>query len=149
MSTMVIATRTLFTRLPSMNATGTSYITMDMYGSVLHAHLKNLWDFVRAHSERGTSLPLPSYVFVAFTNPAMAHPKSRHPDLTSRVMIHCIGALAVYKLAAVVNSDTNPISDEELACLATILDIESGDVELCLHQPGTIELVVMASLAFR
>src|SRR6266404_7374976 len=145
---MVSATRTLFTLLSSKAASGTSDITMETYGSVLQVHLKNLWGFMREHSERGTSLPLPSYVFVAFANPAMAHPKSRHPDLTSRVMIHCIGALAVYKLAAVVNSCTDPISDEELACLATILDIESGDVELCLRQPGTIELVVMASLAF-
>src|SRR6266404_8598950 len=145
---MVSARATLFRLLPSKAASGTSEITREMYGSVLQAYLKNLWDFMRDHNERGISLPLPSYVCVAFTNPAMAHPKSRHSDLTSRVTIHCIRALVVYKLATVVNSRTDPISDEELVCLTTILDIESSDVELCLRRPGTIELVVMASLSF-
>src|SRR6266404_7131203 len=145
---MVSATRTLFTLLSSKAASGTSDITMETYGSVLQVHLKNLWGFMREHSERGTSLPLPSYVFVAFTNPAMAHPESRHSDLTSHVMIHCIRALVVNKLVVLVNSRTGLISDEELACLATILHIESGDVDLCLRHPDTIKLVVMASLAF-
>src|SRR6266404_6330403 len=145
---MVSARATLFRLLPSKAASGTSEITREMYGSVLQAYLKNLWDFMRDHNERGISLPLPSYVCVAFTNPAMAHPKPRHSDLTSRVMIHCIRALVVNKLAAVVNSRTDPIGDDELACIATVLDLESSDVELCLRQPGTIELVVMTSLAF-
>src|SRR6266404_1811856 len=145
---MVSASHTLFQLLPSQAASGTPEITRETYGSVLQAYLKSLWDFMREHNERGTSLPLPSYVYVAFTNPAMAHPKPRHSDLTCRVMIHCIRALVVNKLAAVVNSRTDPIGDEELACLAAILDLQSSDVELCLRQPGTIELVVMASLAF-
>src|SRR6266404_6349937 len=119
---MVSGTRTLFQLLPSKAASGTSDITRETYGSVLQAYLKDVWDVIREHNERGTSLPLPTYVCVAFANTAMAHPKSHHSDLTSRVMIHCIRALVVYKLAAVVNTRTDPISDEELACLVAILD---------------------------
>src|SRR6266404_3166646 len=145
---MVSVRVALFRLSLSKAASGTSDITRETYGSVLQAYLKNLWEFMRENNERGTSLPLPSYVCVAFTNPAMAHPKSRHSDFTSRVTIHCIRALVVNKLAAVFNSRTDPISDEELACVVTILGLQSSDVELCLRQPGTIELVVMASLAF-
>src|SRR6266404_9425544 len=145
---MVSVRVALFRLSLSKAASGTSDITRETYGSVLQAYLKNLWEFMRENNERGTSLPLPSYVCVAFTNPAMAHPKSRHSDFTSRVTIHCIRALVVNKLAAVFNSRTDPISDEELACVVTILGLQSSDVELCLRQSGTIELVVMASLAF-
>src|SRR5882762_5924067 len=115
---MVSATRTLFLLLPSKAVSETSDITRETYGSVLQGYLKNLWDFMREHRGHGTSSPLPTYVCVAFTNPAMAHPKSRHSDLTSRMTIHCIRALVVYKLTAIVNSRTDPISDEELVCLS-------------------------------
>jgi len=53
----------------------------------------------------------------------------------------------VNKLVTDINSRNVPACDVELACLSAILGTQSDDVRLCLRQPGTIQLVNLASLA--
>ena len=71
-------------------------------------------------------------------------------DLTTQAIWGCVGALVVTKLVTVLKlkQPTTPGGDWEHACLATILGTESSDVRHCLSQPGTVELVNMASIAF-
>jgi hypothetical protein len=71
-------------------------------------------------------------------------------DLTTQVIGRCVGALVVAKLTKdlKLKPPTAPASDWEHTCLATIFGTESRDVRHCLNQPGTVELVNMASTAF-
>jgi len=110
--------------------------------------MENLWDFTREYNERGSSVPLPSYVSVAFTNPEMTRRIREQRDLAVRVRGRCVEALIINKLAADFNSRNVPVSNVDLACLSALLGTESHDMRLCLGQPGTIELVNLASLAF-
>ncbi len=125
---------------------GPSYLTRKNGWGISHVYLKNLWEFLRKFNECGSSSPLPSYVRAAFTNPEMAHPKIRDTDVAAHMMVHCIGALVVNKLAADIKSRNDTVTNEELACLSTILGIQCRDVELCISQPGAIELANMISL---
>ncbi|KAI9467265.1 hypothetical protein BJY52DRAFT_1237405 [Lactarius psammicola] len=127
---------------------GISYLTAEMYSSVSRICLESLWSFTRAYNELENSEPLPSYVCIAFANPEMARRIRPEGDLAAREIGRCVVALVVNKLAADITSRTGPVGAEELACLSAILGTGHHDVELCLHQPGTIELVNMASLAF-
>ncbi|KAI9457962.1 hypothetical protein BJY52DRAFT_445933 [Lactarius psammicola] len=118
-----------------------------MYRSVLHVWMKNLWDFTREYNKPQNSVPLPSYIRIAFTNPGMTRRIHKEHDFAVRVIGHCVEALVVNKLAADIGLRNVPVSDNELACLSTILGTATDDVRLCLGQPGTIELVNLASLA--
>ena len=69
-------------------------------------------------------------------------------DFAALVIRHCVGALVVNKLAADISSRKVAVGDPELACLSSILDSESRDVRLCLTEPGTVDLVNAAFLAF-
>ncbi len=109
--------------------------------------MKNLWHFTRESNEAENSVPLPSYVCIAFTNPEMTRRICNHRDPAVRVIGRCIGALVVSKLTFDAMLHTVPVSDADLACLSAILGTESHDVWHCLSQPGTIELVNLASLA--
>ncbi|KAH9059675.1 hypothetical protein EDB87DRAFT_754432 [Lactarius vividus] len=109
--------------------------------------LKGMWNLVRASNERRNSMPLPPYVYGAFTNPEMTRRIHQATDLTASVIGRCVEALVVNKLAVDINSRNVPVSDDELKCLSAILGTESHDVRLCLSQSGTIELVNLASLA--
>ncbi len=109
--------------------------------------MKNLWHFTREYNESGNSVPLPSYVCIAFTNPETTRRIREQRDLTVRVIGRCVEALVVNKLAADMNSRNVLVSNDELACLSAILSTESHDVRLCLSQPGTIELLNLASFA--
>ena len=111
-------------------------------------YLKNLWDFTREHNQRDNPLPIPSYVCIAFANLEIIHPKPHDTNFATHVMLHCIRAMVVNNVAANINSPTNLVGGGEPACLSTILGTESHVVDLCLSQPGTIELVNMISLAF-
>ncbi|KAI9447533.1 hypothetical protein H4582DRAFT_7863 [Lactarius indigo] len=124
---------------------GTSPPTAAIYRSVLRVWMVNLWQFTRDFNERGNSVPLPPYVRIAFTNQEMTRRIREERDPTIRVIGRCVEALVVNKLAADINSRNVPVTDDELACLSTILD--SNDVRFCLGRPGTIELVNIASLA--
>ncbi|KAH9002381.1 hypothetical protein EDB86DRAFT_3074161 [Lactarius hatsudake] len=126
---------------------GTTYLTTEMYSSFSRVFLKNLWSFTRAYNESArNSVPLPPYVRIAFANPEMIRRIRPEGDPASRVMGRCVGALVVNKLATDITSRTSSAGDEELACLSAVFGTESRDVELCLRQPGTVELVNMASL---
>ena len=122
-----------------------------MYQSVLRVWMNDLWYFTRECNQPGNSVPLPSYVCVAFTNPEMTRRLREERDLAVRGIGRCIGILIVNKLVADINSRNGPspiYRDDELACLSTILGTESHEASLCLSQPGTIELVNLASLAW-
>ncbi len=116
-----------------------------MYRGVLRVWMKNLWHFTREYNESGNSVPLPSYVCIAFTNPETTRRIREQCDLAVRVIGRCVEALVVNKLAADMNSRNVLVSNDELAYLSAILGTESHDVRLCLSQPGTIELLNLAS----
>ena len=92
-------------------------------------------------------VPLPSSVYVAFTNQEMIHRIRKQRNLASRTIGRCIEAMVVNKLTADINSRHIPANDEELACLSAILSTQTLDVRLSLSRPGTIELLNMAFLA--
>ncbi len=120
-----------------------------MYRNILRERMKNLWHFTREYSERGSSVPLPSYVCIAFTNPEMTRRIREEQDLTVRVIGRCVEALVVNKLAADINSRdvSESVTDDELACLSAILGSKSDDVMLWLDHPGAIEFTNMVFLA--
>jgi len=109
--------------------------------------MKNLWDFTREYNERGNSVPLPSYVFIAFTNPEMTRRIRKPSDLTVRVIGRCVEALVINKLAADIKSRDVSVSNDELACLSAILSTKSDDVMVLLNHPGAIEFTNMVFLA--
>jgi hypothetical protein len=113
--------------------------------SVLRMWMNNLWDLTRECNEPGNSVALPSCVSIAFTNPELSR-RIRQADHAAYLVGQCIAALVVNKLTSDAMSQT--VGDVELACLSAILDIDSHEVRLSLSQPGTIQLVNLASLAF-
>src|ERR1700744_1545644 len=118
-----------------------------MYLSVLRLWMKNLWHFAREYNERGDSVPLPSYICIAFTNPELTRRIRKQHDLAVRVIGRCVEALVINKLAADLNSRNLPVNHEELACLSAILGTKSDDVMLLLSRPGAIEFTNMVFLA--
>ena len=116
-----------------------------MYSIVLRVWMKNLWYCTKGCTEARKSLP--SYVCVAFTNPEMSRRIHEDRDLAVRAIGRCVEALVVNKLAADINSRSAPASNDELACLSTILGTKSDDVTLLLRHPGAIEFTNMVFLA--
>ncbi|KAN0133856.1 hypothetical protein V8E53_008351 [Lactarius tabidus] len=125
---------------------GTLPFVSDMSKSAL-MWMKNLWQFIRESNGHGNSVPLPSSFCIAFTNPEMARRIHQRSVLVTRVIGRCVGALIVNKLAGDLKSRVSLASDRELAYLSALLGTESREVMLCLSQPGTVEVVNMASLA--
>jgi len=109
--------------------------------------LKGLWHFGQAFNQLGNSVPLPSYVRIAFTNPEMTRRIREQRDLTVHVIGRCVEALVVNKLASDIKSRDVPVSDDELECLSAILDSKSHDVMVLLNHPGAIEFTNMVFLA--
>jgi hypothetical protein len=118
-----------------------------MYRTGLSTYMKNIWHFTRAYHERGNSVPLPSYVLIALTNPEMTRRIREQRDPAVHVIGHCVEALVVNKLAVDINSRTDPITNVELECLSAIVGIKSDDVMHLLSHPGAIEFTNMAFLA--
>lgn len=119
-----------------------------MYMDALRGWMKNLWDFTRERVGRKNSVFLPSYVWIAFSNPEVTRRIRETHDPAIRMIGHCVEALVVNKLAADIDSRNVLFNNAELACLSTILGAESHDVELLLSQPGTVALMNMLSLTF-
>jgi hypothetical protein len=109
--------------------------------------LNSLWNFVKVSNERGNSAPLPSYVYVAYTNSVMTQDIREHDDLTVRVTGRCVGALVASKLAADINSGDASIGDDELACISAILSTTIDNVASLLHHPGVFGLTNIVFLA--
>jgi hypothetical protein len=111
--------------------------------------MENLWYSTREYNERGNSLPLPSYVRIAFTNPEMTRRIREECDFAVRVTGRCVEALVVSKLTTNINSGNVPVSDDdsELACLSAILGSKTRDVMLLLEHPGAVEFTNMIFLA--
>ena len=120
-----------------------------MHKGILRVWMKNLWDFTRERIEGGNLVPLPSYIYGAFSNPEMTRRIHKDTDVTTGVIGRCIGALVVNKLAADINSRSNAqvtVDEDELACLSSILGTKSDDVMLLLRHPGAIEFTNMVFL---
>jgi hypothetical protein len=126
---------------------GTSSLTPETYRTALHVWTKKLWDFTRGYSEPASAAPLPSYLYIVFTNPEMSRRIHKQPDLTVHAIGRCIGALVVNKLSEDIKSRNCPVSNDQLACLSAILGTESRDVMLLLSCPGAIEFTNMVFLA--
>jgi hypothetical protein len=118
-----------------------------MYRSILRSWMKNLWSFTREYNERGNAAPLPSYVFIAFTNPEMTRRIREEGDLAVRVIGRCVEALVVNKLAVDIKSRRIPANNDELACLSAILGTKSDNVKLLLNHLGAIEFTNLVFLA--
>ena len=124
-----------------------------MYRSNLRLWMKNLWRFTKACNEPGDSMPLPSYVCIAFGNPEMTHRIREERDLAVRVIGRCVEAFVVNKLATDIKSrrtlvsNDALVSNDELACLSAILGTKSEDVKVMLKYPGAIEFTNMVFLA--
>jgi hypothetical protein len=116
-----------------------------MYRSALRMWMKNLWHFTREYNAPWSSV-LPSYVYIAFTNPEMTRRIREERDLSVRVIGRCVEALVVNNLVANINVLVTG-NDDELACLSAILGTKSNDVELLLRNPGTIQFTNMVFLA--
>ena len=129
------------------NVSGSSGLTAERYMSLLSEWMKNLWNFTREYNEPESTVSLPSYVCVAFTNPEMSRRIRKQRDLAIHVTGRCVEVLIVNKLAADVNSRSVPIRNYELACLSAILGAQSDDVLLLLSRPGAIELTNLVFLA--
>ncbi|KAF8256975.1 hypothetical protein EI94DRAFT_1761550 [Lactarius quietus] len=125
----------------------TSTVMAEIYMALLHELMKNLWYFIGSYNECGSTVPLPSAVYVAFANPEMTCRIHKQHDLAVRAIGRCIGALVVNKLVADIKSPKVPASNVELESLSVILGTRHDDVRTCLSQPGTIELVNLACLA--
>jgi hypothetical protein len=116
--------------------------------SYLRICSKGLWNVGRVLNQLGDSVPLPSYICVAFSNPGMTRYLREQRDLAVRVMGCCAGSLVVNKFAADINSRSiPPVSDTELGCLPTILGTKSDDVMRLLGHRGVIEFTNMVFLA--
>ena len=118
-----------------------------MYRTVLRIWTKNLWYFTKGYNEGRNSVPLPSYVCVAFTNPEIHRRIHEERDLAVRAKGHCVEALVVNKLAADINSRNTPVSSDELACLSAILGTKNNDVTPLLRRTGAIEFTNMVFFA--
>lgn len=93
-------------------------------------------------------MPLPSHIFIAFTNPEMAHRIREERDLAICVMGRCVEALVVNKLADDIKSSRGLVGkDDELACLLAVLGTKSDDVELLSCHLGAIKFTKMVFLA--
>ncbi|KAH9059448.1 hypothetical protein EDB83DRAFT_2387839 [Lactarius deliciosus] len=114
-----------------------------MYRNVLHLWMKDLWHFTKEYNEPGNLDPLPSFVWIAFTNPEMTRRMREQRDLAVRVVGRCIEALVVNKLAADISRNTLVKNDERAACLSTIL---GTDVTFLLNHPGAIKFTNMIFL---
>ena len=118
-----------------------------MYRSNLRVWMENLWRFTKVCNERGDSVPLPSYVCIAFANPEMTRRIREERDLAVRVIGRCVEAFIVNKLAADIKSRRTPASNDELACLSAILGTKSKNVEVLLNHRNAIEFTNMVFLA--
>ena len=127
----------------------TSPLTEEVRTSCRWVCLKGLWYFGRAFNQLGNSMPLPS---VALTDPDpdpdMTRRISDQGDLAVHVIGRCVGALFVNKLAADINSRTEPIRNVELKCLSAILGIKCDDVMHLLRHPGAIEFMNIVFFAW-
>ena len=112
-----------------------------------HDCLKNLWRAVRAFIEFENSVPLPSFISVAFADPEMSRRICEQRDPYARSIRLCISALILRKIVTDLNSRADSMRDVELRCISAILNTNRHNVMLWLGHPGAIELAGMLSFA--
>ena len=118
-----------------------------MYRNILRLWMEGLWRFTKACNETGDSVPLPSYLCIAFASPEMTVRIREERDLTVRVIGRCVQALVVSKLTADIKSRNVPVNSHELACLSGILGTNCDNISALLDHPGAIEFTNMVFLA--
>ena len=129
---------------------GTSVLASDLRMGCLRVCLKGLWYCANAYHQSGASKPLPSHFPRTLSSPEIIRRIRDEEDPTSRVLGCCFRALVLAKLVADARSrpfSNVQIGGDELACLSTILDTKSDDVQYCFEVTGSIELASMVSLA--
>ncbi len=87
----------------------TSPLTEALRTSCWRVCLKGLWYFGRAFNRLGNSVPLPSYICIAFANPEIANSIGRSNDFVAHEIGRCVRALVVNTLAADTNSRNVPV----------------------------------------
>jgi hypothetical protein len=135
--------------LLQVHISGASPLTAKVRKSCLRMSLRSLWYCAKAYHQPDTK-PLPSYFPRTLASPGIIRRLQTEQDPISRVLGRCFGVLVATKLAPDIRSRTNSnvqISDDELACLSSILGTKSDDVKFCLERPGTIELASVVSVA--
>ena len=140
-----------FHKLLQMCITGTSPLPAEVRRSCLRMCLKSMWYCAEAYHQLGASKPLPSYFPRALASKEIVRRIHTERDPVSRVVGRCFCALVVMKLVADFRSraDSNvQISDDELVCISAILGTPDNDMTYWLKQPGAIELMNVAFLAF-
>lgn len=100
--------------------------------------LKGLWHLTKEYNERGNSMSLPSYVYVAFNDLEMTHYIRQKTDLATRMIGRCVEAFVVNKLTADIR--LHSASNAKLACLSAILGTRIDEVKLLLRHPHAIDL---------
>jgi hypothetical protein len=123
----------------------TSILDEKMRTKRLRACMKCLWSLGKAYNQLGSSRLLPSYFPNALAIPEITRCVRAEEDSDVRLTGCCFGVLIANKLAADLDSRTDPISHGEQACLSAILGIESREVGLLLRQPGAIALANIIS----
>jgi hypothetical protein len=126
----------------------TSILDEDKRKKRLRVCMNCLWYFGKAYNRLGSSQMLPSYFPDTLASPSIARCIRAEDDFGVRIIGRCFGALIVNKLAEDLESRTDPIREEELACLSTIVGTEPHDLSLLLLQPGAVALLNMISLTF-
>ena len=116
----------------------TSLRPEELRTSCLRMCLKGLWHLTKEYNERGNSMSLPSYVYVAFNDLEMTHYIRQKTDLATRMIGRCVEAFVVNKLTADIR--LHSASNAKLACLSAILGTRIDDVKLLLRHPHAIDL---------
>ncbi|KAH9053311.1 hypothetical protein EDB87DRAFT_1652133 [Lactarius vividus] len=138
--------RILLSRLYDLLKTCTaedSPLTEEVRTCYLRICLKGLWYVAQAFNKPGNSAPLLSYICIVFSDLEMASLIRKQGDHFIRVIGHCVGALVVNELATDIHLRTAPVSDTELTCLSSILELESRDVAYLLRHPDAIQFTNM------
>ena len=117
-----------------------------MRSRVLGMFMKNLWHFTRLRIESRDSVPLPSYVYIFFAHPRITRFMLEKGDITAHVVMRCVGALIINKIATDIPTRTLPINDAELEYITTVLDTNNQDVTNLLSHPGVIQFVSIVYL---
>ena len=139
-----------FHKLLQMCITGTSPLPAEVRRSCLRMCLKSLWYCAEAYHQPGVSKPLPSYFLRVLASDGIVSRICEERDPVSRVVGRCFCALVVIKLVADLRSRTDSdvqIGFDEAYCIKNILEIWR-DLDFWLEQPGAVELMNVAFLAF-
>jgi hypothetical protein len=131
---------------------GASTLTSSVRSSCVRTSLTCLWYCARAYQRLDADESSSAYFFstLGIASPDIIHLLQTEQAHSPSHRLRCTSIMIMMKLMANVRSrfDSNSeILNDELACLSTILGIESDEVKDCLEWPGAVELATITSLA--